>query len=278
MESRRCSERRPLLRHSKEVVQIYEYCLGYAAQVFNVELHGYVQQSNHDHPNFTVQKQGDGVRFRQLKNSLIARAINAMRGRRGALWSTADRDVMELVDEGAQVDALAYTLTNPIKDGLVKHRHQFPGAMSRPQDIGKVRWVKRPRWLFSKKMPEQVPLKLTLPPALKHLPLDEGIRVLEQAVADREQKIHAERAAKGLGYMGRRALLKQDPYSSPPSEQPFGKLNPRVKCADPQRRKARLEELKRFWQAHAEARARVLQGERDVVFPPGTFTFYARDG
>ena len=47
--SRRCTQRQLLLRPDGTVEQIYLYCLGEAAQRYDVTLHGFIAMSNHEH-------------------------------------------------------------------------------------------------------------------------------------------------------------------------------------------------------------------------------------
>ena len=47
--TRRCSERRFFSRPDRFVVRAFLYCLGYAARLFGVQLHGFVVLSNHWH-------------------------------------------------------------------------------------------------------------------------------------------------------------------------------------------------------------------------------------
>ncbi len=272
METRRCSERRFFLRPSKRTNHIVLYCLAFAAEKYEVELHGYCAESNHIH-EVDTDTQGNGPEFRQLKNSLIARAMNVELDRREAFWSPTDKEVTVLADTGAQIEAYAYTLANPVKDGLVMYGHQWPGLRSRPCDIGKEFVIKRPKGCFFKNstLPEEVTLKLTMPPALRHLPHDEAVALLEKAVAEEEAACRKERQKLGLPFMGRRAVRKQNPFDAPQSRQPFGKLNPRIKCRDGALRRRLLQRLKAFWQAYADARRAWLECARHVLFPHGTY-------
>ncbi|MBW2731392.1 MAG: hypothetical protein JRH20_03305, partial [Deltaproteobacteria bacterium] len=231
MESRRCSERRFFLKPSKMSKQIYEYVLALAAQEYRVELHGYMVESNHDHV-VSTDTEGNHPAFRQKKNSLIARAMNTHLNRKGAFWVSTDRDVVELVDEGAQVEAYAYTLANPVKDGLVMYGYQWPGPRSQPCDFGRSRVIKRPHVFFSDKLPEEVVLTLTPPPCLAHMSVALAAHHLQEVVADEEANHRQKRAAAGLGFLGRRAVRKQSPFDSPTSKPAFRRLNPRIKCAD----------------------------------------------
>ncbi|MBN9166023.1 MAG: transposase, partial [Myxococcales bacterium] len=47
--SRRCTQRQFLLRPDPMTEQIYLYCLGEAAQRYEITLHGFIAMSNHQH-------------------------------------------------------------------------------------------------------------------------------------------------------------------------------------------------------------------------------------
>ena len=49
------------------------------------------------------------------------------------------------------------------------------------------------------------------------------------------------------------------------------RLNPRIACKDKWRRIALLEELSRFLEDYRDAWQRFCDGERDVLFPDGTY-------
>ncbi|MBW2733464.1 MAG: hypothetical protein JRH20_13845 [Deltaproteobacteria bacterium] len=272
MESRRCSEGRLFLKPSKTSKQIYEYVLALAAQKYRVELHGFVAESNHDHVISTDTK-GNHPAFRQLKNSLIARAMNVHLNHSRAFWASTDREVVELVDEGAQVEAYAYTLANPVKDGLVMYGYQWPGPRSQPRDFSRSRVIKRPHVFFSDKLPEEVMLTLTPPPCLAHMSVELAAHHLTEAVAAEETKHRQERAAAGLGFLGRRAVRKQHAFDRPTSEPGFHQLNPRIKCVDITLRKEAIEALKGFWKSYAFAREQHLRGHCAANFPEGTYAF-----
>ena len=85
--SRRCTQRQLLLRPDTTVEQIYLYCLGEAVQRYGITLHGFIAMSNHQHlvvrdnrPNFPE--------FLARLHKMIAKAMNALRGRWENFWAT----------------------------------------------------------------------------------------------------------------------------------------------------------------------------------------------
>jgi REP element-mobilizing transposase RayT len=79
--TRRCSERRFFLHPDPQVTWNFEYLLGVLAAKYGVEVHAYVVMSNHYHLVVT-DVQGVMPDFQRELNSLLARSVNAFRGRR----------------------------------------------------------------------------------------------------------------------------------------------------------------------------------------------------
>ena len=108
-----------LVPDSDEVNKIIGFCLGLALDRFELELHAAVFMSNHYHLDVTDPK-GEMPAFKCMLNSLIARALNAHRGRFDKFWSVDQACDVELLGDEDVIDGMAYTETNPVKSGLVK--------------------------------------------------------------------------------------------------------------------------------------------------------------
>ena len=79
-------------------------------------------------------------------------------------------------------------------------------------------------------LPDQVSYTIPVPEGFESA---EAARIYFRRLLDaRLAEIWAERAALGLGYLGRDALLAQDPFSQPPPSPPDFERNPRVACLD----------------------------------------------
>lgn len=260
----------------KEISRIYLYSLAHAANKYCIEVHGFNLNDDHSHLQHTDLLCNDPA-FRQLKNSLVARAMNAFQGRRGPFWSP-DRCIQVLADEGAQIDTYAYILANPVKHGLVPEGDLFPGPRSRPSDIGRELTIKKPKSLFREKhLPDEVKLKLTAPPALRHLPREGAIAALQLVVDERETRFREHRAARDESYLGvsilldtaptRRARAKHnedDGYSTASGRPRY------IKCADRKLGVALRNELKEFRIAYTAARE-AFKTDKRTVFPHGTW-------
>src|SRR5690606_27181394 len=108
--------------------------------------------------------------FKQLLHSMIARGRNAQLGRHDSFWSGDDAcDTRRPTDEQSLKD-LVYTLTNPVKDGLVKWAREWPSFTTVGWRFGETQTFKRPAFFdASGKMPEEVSLTLVRPPIYAEL-------------------------------------------------------------------------------------------------------------
>jgi hypothetical protein len=123
-------------------------------------------------------------------------------------------------------------------------------------------------------LPERARLAITKPPQFAGMS-DEAFRAeLAERVAGRVSEIHAQRAKEGhRGWLGAAAVRLQHWSDHPGVQSPTGSLNPRIACKDKWRRIELLNQQVGFWQEYQEARVRYQAGERNVVFPEGTYWF-----
>ena len=124
MFTRRCSERRFFLRPDPLVTNAFWFCLGWAADKHGMLLHAAVALSNHVHVVATDPR-GVYPDFLRDFNGLLARVVNAARGRWEHFWDANQASAVLLEDEAAQLDKVVYTLTNPV--GLVDKAADSPG-------------------------------------------------------------------------------------------------------------------------------------------------------
>ncbi|HVV82236.1 MAG TPA: hypothetical protein VHE35_04125 [Kofleriaceae bacterium] len=268
MVTRRCTQRQFVLRPDPEVNQIFLYVLGLAAARTGVELCQATLLSNHDHL-VTHDREGTRVEFYQYLHQLVARSVNALRGRFENLWSTEQTSVVRLVEAGDVVDKIVYAATNPVTAGLVARVHHWPGVNTLRALLDKKPIVvKRPRRFFTEDMPEEVTLTFSLPPELGDT--EALLARIRARVAEVEEAAAARRARTGARVLGRRAVRKQSWRDGPRTRERRFNLSPRVACRS---KWARIEALQRnrdFVAAYLDARARWRAG-RPAIFPFGTY-------
>ena len=273
MLTRRCAERRFFLRPSKETNDAYVYCFAVDAERYELDVYWLSVLSNHHHPGVR-DRQGNYPEFLRYLHSLLARCLNAHLGRWEHFWSAEQSGALHLGDGDAVFEKMTYGLTNAVKDQLVDKVANWPGFNSLPYQLsGKPVVVKRPKWFFDERgsMPEQVELCFVRPPEFAHLSQKEWADKLRAAVAEAEQKAAQERERTGKRVLGRKAILRQSPYSCPKSCTERRGLRPRVATRNKWRRIELLNANKDFLIRYREALRRRRAGELDVVFPYGTY-------
>lgn len=270
--TRRCSEQRFFLRPDPAVRQIFEYVLALACALHHIELHAFVVMSNHYHLVVT-DPHGNISDFEQYLNSLVARAINALRGRSGSLWDPEPFNGVELLDEDSIIERLAYLHANPVKAHLVKRAGQWEGSTSMGISYGAQRVIERPDVFFSRSMPQRATLVLTRPGIYSHL----SDELLARAVTDRVRE--TERIAAQLGTpLGMQRVLAQHWNNSPPSGPRKPHIRPRVASTCSQIRAAALRSYRIWHESYGAALRCFRAGDRDAVFPAGTYWMTVRLG
>jgi REP element-mobilizing transposase RayT len=271
--TRRCTQRQYLLRPDETTTQIFLYTLGEAAARFGVELIAWHASSNHYHA-VVYDPSGNLPLFLERFHKLCARALNARWKRWENFWAAEATCAVRLIEDADVLDKVVYALANPVTDHLVDRVFDWPGASSLRYTAAVPRTitVARPRIFFRETgpLPEKVTLVVAAPPAHRD---DRGAWAarVHEAVRDKERAAREERLATGGRVAGRRRILAASAFDRPTTHEPRGNLRPHVACLNRERRIRELVALRRFRVAHAEARRQFAAGQRDVLFPAGTF-------
>ena len=276
--TRRTTQRQFFLRPSPEVNQVYLYNLGYYLMKHEaVDLHAYCVMPSHPH---LIATDGDGnfPDFMRDVKSTTARALNVHHDREENFWSSAKPNYVDLAEGQDVVDKIAYTLANPVAARLVRSRHQWPGAISSDHQIGgRVIRIERPRFYYNpRQWPDEVYLRLGIPPPFRHLAPEEYQRLIQEAADAREDQIRQQVAREGARFGTKRRALLVSPFDRPKkaaktTSAKTRKITPRIAAKNPEVRKKKISELQQFLAEYRAALARFVDGERDVVFPYGTF-------
>ena len=272
--TRRCTQRQFLLTPStRRHVRAFHYCLAYAAKRTGVLVHAVIVMGNHYHLVVT-DPYGVLPVFAECLNKLVAKCMNAMRGRWENFWSSEPVSYVRLLDDEAIIDKIAYTLCNPVQEGLVERGGEWPGLrLGRPQSYS----VSRPAKFFREEglMPASIALELT-PPPLDGSSGRDAQRHIDRVVADREIAARDRVRAEGRTFLGRRAIIAQDPFASPATREPRRDLSPQVASRNKWLRIETLLDCAGFVRQHAEALVAWCQKQRDVIFPAGTYLMRVR--
>jgi len=273
MFTRRCSERRFFLRPDSGTNNAFWYCLGWAAQKHGVILHAAVAMSNHVHVVATDTRGGYPDFLRDF-HGLLARVVNAARGRWEHFWDANQASAVLLEDEAAQLDKVIYVLTNPV--GLVKRAADWPGAIAVHSILtGAPVVASRPQHFFRDEtdggaMPEIVEVRFVPPPSLLHSGRVEYTHLVRERVTDVEAKAANKRASGGPGVLGPRRILAQSWEDRPGNAEPRRGLSPSVACRDKWLRKERLH-ANRLFQGLYQAAFELFRSGAKAVFPFGTW-------
>jgi REP element-mobilizing transposase RayT len=269
--TRRCLDRQFLLRPSKAVNQIFGFLLAVAARRFDIDIHACCVMSNHFHLVLTDRK-AQLPAFHRFLDSLVARSMNALLGRRDYFWASASYSAVAIQGPHDIVDKAAYVLANPVAAGLVRRGRHWPGLWLAPEPLTR-REFERPSHFFrphgATALADRASVQLVAPPGFDSV--EEFTRAVASAQVAREAQAEVELRAAGRTVRGATAVLAQKPLARPRRKEPLGGLNPRVASKDKKRRTQALADLVEFLAAYRLAFARWRTGALDVLFPHGTY-------
>lgn len=287
MVTRRCIDRKFLLVPREALRGIFIYCVGRAAALYGVDVHGFVVMANHYHLVCTDRK-GNLPDFCRWLNGHVAKLINAeLKRPRGQVWDGRKYSRVRLADDDAVLRELAYVITNPVAAGAVEQPADWPGLIVLAKDIGTSWTAERPGFFREEPasegvkggarhrddrpvLPPTVTLELTPPPLTEALALERLRERLEGHVTERVQALHLLRPP-GT-YQGAAAVTKVHHDFIPTSaDAPLGSRNPTFATRNPDLWRAEVEELLGFRALYDKALEAYLDGNLDVEFPAGTY-------
>lgn len=278
----RCAGRKLLMATGNQpelIREIFGYLLGRAADKYGVRVHACTQLSDHMHLDITDVR-GVLPSFKGFLHSLIARAINQVRGRGGDFWERAGScDTVRDNDEQAIRD-LVYTDTNAVKHGLVKWPELWPGFTTAGWAFGETRVFARPKIaLFdveSGHWPDQVSLTRAKPPCLSGHTDAEATQLLRDRVRMYALAKQAEMKQQKRRFKQPLKLAKVKWWKSAISDEKRFAVAPKVASSCRWRRLEMLQRDREWERQYAEAYEELQQGNRAAVFPHGTWLMRVR--
>ena len=280
--STRTVHSRLLLRPSNALNEIVLGILGRAQELYGVGLCGYAFASNHYHLLLVVDTAKQLAGFMAYFNSNLAREAGRLADWKEKFWSRRYRAIVISGEEAAQRERLKYVLSHGSKEGLVENPRQWPGvhairpllegtpvqgiwfdrtkeyaAVRRGEDFERMRYATTYPVLLS-----PLPCWEELSPELCQWRIVEIVRQIDEEAAARLQK-------KCISPMGPDAVRRQQPHEIPVSTKKspaplFLAATKRVRddlrCA-----------YYAFVAAFREAAERLKAGDRNAVFPLGSF-------
>jgi REP-associated tyrosine transposase len=270
MLTRRCTQRQFLLRPDPEVANAVIYCLAVAAHRFEVDVIDFIHITNHLHEAI-YDRHGNGPQFYEYFYGLLAKCVNALRGRWENVFSSEQPSVVTILTTEDLIKRLVYIATNAIKHNLVACVDDWPGASGYRALLNNTPLrATRPKHFFSEKgtMPAEVTLRVGIPPELGDR--DVILGEVKARVEEYERTKAAERAQTGQTVLGRYAVLRQPWDASPTSREPRRKLQRTIAAVSKWTRIAALQRKREFPIAHREARVALIEGN-PIPFPYGTY-------
>ena len=270
MVTRRCTQRQFLLRPDPETNNAFVYCLAVAAQRNQIDVLNFVQMSNHLH-DALFDRLGNAPAFYEDFHKLLAKCMNALRGRWENFFSSEQACVVRLESLDEVVDKLVYIATNPVKDGLVERVDDWPGASGyRALLADEFLHATRPHHFFADDgtMPAEVTLRLTIPPELGDR--NQILVEVQRRVVAFETEQARERARIGRCALGPYAVLRQSWRESPTSREPRRNLRPTIAARSLWARLEAIQRKRDFVLAYRHARLALIAGI-PCSFPPGTY-------
>jgi hypothetical protein len=275
MVTRRTHRRELLLKPGKLTNQLIEYLLALFVDERELLLHAITVLANHYH-GVVTDPTGAIVDFTRDFHSFLARNLNATFGEFEAVWSRTQTSRVTLEDDEAMVDKIAYALSNPVSSFLVREAVKWPGVRRAWPAPAKV--IKRPPGIFEdeERWPAEVTLEMVRPPCFEGLDDEALAELIELRCQQKEQEARDEAERLGIDFLGRRAVRKQRRRSRPKSRDPRFGISPKVACKDQWRRIERLQANKAWKAEYCDCRDRWRAGDRDIVFPYGTYLYRVR--
>jgi putative transposase len=276
--TRRCTQREFLLRPDEDLNAIFAYCLAEAAQRHDIPLITWLVMSNHYHA-VIHDPCGRLPAFLEHFHKMVAKAINALRGRRENVWSSEETCVTLLAGTEDVLEKVVYVLTNPVAAHLVDRVTEWPGLHSFDHLDGKPTTHQRPTWFFkakSKVMPELASLRAVAPPRLSRKAAASWASDVRRAVGIRERRLRAARLKQSIKVRGRKDVLAASPTTRPPKKAQKTKLRPALACRCPKRRQEELARLRGFRVEYARkldlyVRSKSPADRQKIIFPAGTY-------
>ena len=270
MLTRRCTQRQFLLRPDRETNNAFIYCLAVAAERYGITVMNFVQMSNHLH-DAIYDRFGNAPAFYEHFHKLLARCVNALRGRWENFFASEPTSVVRFETQDALVEKLAYIATNPVNGGLVERVDDWPGASGyRALLEQSALRATRPRHFFAEDgdMPEEVSLALDIPAELGDR--NAIVDALKARVEAFEVEQARKRAGSGKRVLGRYAILRQSWRDSPTTRERRRGLSPTFAARNLWARLEAIQRKRDFTAAYRKARHALLVGA-PIPFPFGTY-------
>jgi REP element-mobilizing transposase RayT len=269
-----------LMRPSKVVNDLVLGVLGRAQAKYDVALHAFTFQSNHNHILATMRTAKQMARFMGFLNGNLAKELGRLYGWREKFWGRRYHSASVNFTEEDQIRRFRYILENGCKEGLVASPLDWPGvssasALYHGEMTMQGTWYDRTAQYRArlrgedKLEPSTETVHLTPLPFLEQRSAEEQRTFYINAVQEIEHKTAQMHREQGTAPMGARAIRRQKPHDKPKTFK--ASPAPIFHAANRENFWAMYNARMAKVAAYRDAAERLKQGETDVCFPEGCF-------
>jgi putative transposase len=256
--------------------------LGRAQRRHNLILNAVSVLSNHLHILAVPESARQLADFMRDFKSKLAREVNRLTGWSGPVFERRYEMTVVTSEDRAQIERLSYVLAQSVKEGLVEEVREWPGVHSAAALIEGTtlegHWFDRTREYAARNQREEITrlqfaeeesVILSPIPCWAHLSPDVYRARIAGIVETLESEAARLRSLNGTSVLGVAAILAKDPQHRP--ESIACSPAPLVHAATKAARKAFYDAYAWFVAAFRQAAEKLRQGDRNAVFPAGSF-------
>lgn len=274
--------RRYLFKPDRAITNAFKYLFGEYARQHGIRIFAVCVMSTHYHL-VVLDTRGLLPNFLRDVNRSIANVVKARYRTSGAVFQQEPSKV-KLHGARAVVDKIGYVVANPVAAGAVRSPREWPGLRTRLSDMGRSEMVgTRPEHYFGRRktMRPDASFAVEMPPVVLAAYGPEGAtNELAAAIEAKVAEARAEVSRKGWTYLGARRAANVSPFKQAVAYEVFGARNPDLSTYGLSQEEAAnvKREYIAFHFAYQECRRRMLRGETDVRWPPGTWAMVQHFG
>lgn len=269
----------PAMRHA------FKFILATATQRFKVGVVAYAMMGNHIHLLVVDLSGPDEVSdvpdFRKFVRSTLAQFANAHWDRKGVVFCPESTgDSINVIDFESIMDAIVYIEMNGMEAGMERSPELLDGAVSQRKWLLEPLVVERPSFFFRRESwGDSAVLQLCVPPEAEALGFDREsfYEASREALETSMKQLLRERKKAGKRSKPLHVLERYVPEMGS-GESVADHSEAKIACTDSIRSKQAFDALRAFRRQHRRAMERLRAGNREVVFPPGTYLAAKRYG
>lgn len=266
--------------------QAFQFILATAARRYNVGIVAYALMCSHIHLLVVdlgeAGQTSDVPGFRRFVRSTFGQFVRWYWNREIGRIFCPDSvgKSINVLDFQSVEEAIVYIETNPTAAGMEKTPELMKGAVSLRKWLVQPKYVERPPVYFQRRTWEESErLELVVPPTARAKGFTSATfyERTKRAVDARVKSIDKMRRKEGRRAKPLHVIRRLRPEDGKGKSAGDHK-EILVACKDPIRSSAEFSKIRAFRRAHALALHRLRNGDRDVVFPPGTYLAAKRYG